>query len=53
MIEQLKAKKILVGGQGHAGTTQLQIPIVLGGCKVLKPRFWIVDWERLRNVTSP
>src|ERR1035437_4855678 len=52
IIEQLRRKNILIGGQGHAGTTQLQIPIDYRDHKVLKPRFWIIDPERLRESTS-
>jgi hypothetical protein len=51
IIDQLRAKKILVGGQGHAGTTQLSIPIVFGDRTVSKPRFWIIDPKRLHDAT--
>src|ERR1035437_2998663 len=37
----------------HAGTTQLQIPIEYRNRTVLKPRFWIIDPERLRESNSP
>jgi Domain of unknown function (DUF927) len=52
IIEQFRAKKLLVGGQGHAGTTQLLIRIVFGDRTVSKPRFWIIDPKRLRDATS-
>ena len=51
IIDQLRAKKCLVGGQGHAGTTQLSIPIVFGDRTVSKPRFWIIDPKRLHDAT--
>ena len=54
IIEQLRSKSILVGhGQGHAGTTQLEIPIVVGGRLIRKPRFWIIDPSRLCAFASP
>jgi hypothetical protein len=52
ITDQLRAKKIRVGGQGHAGTTQLSIPIVFGDRTILKPRFWIIDPKRLRDAMS-
>jgi hypothetical protein len=52
IIEQFRAKKLLVGGQGHAGTTQLSIPIVFGDRTILKPRFWIIDPKRLHDAMS-
>jgi uncharacterized protein DUF927 len=52
IVAQLRAKKILVGGQGHAGTTQLSIPIVFGDRTILKPRFWLIDPKRLHDATS-
>ena len=51
IIDQLRAKKCLVGGQGHAGTTRLSIPIVFGDRTVSKPRFWIIDPKRLYDAT--
>jgi hypothetical protein len=52
IIEQFRAKKMLVGGQGHAGTTQLSIPIVFGDRTVSRPRFWLIDPKRLDDATS-
>jgi hypothetical protein len=52
IVDQVRAKKILIGGQGHAGTTQLSIPIMLGDQIIVKPRFWIIDFKRLRDATS-
>jgi hypothetical protein len=52
VIDRLRAKKLLVGGQGHAGTTQLSIPIAFGDRIILKPRFWIIDPKRLRDAMS-
>ncbi len=47
LIDQLQAKRILLGGHGHAGTTQLPTPIRISGKAILKPRFWIMDLRRL------
>jgi hypothetical protein len=52
LISQLQKKNILLGGHGHARTTQLPIPIRVGGSTIRKPRFWILDPERLREVAA-
>jgi hypothetical protein len=53
MIEQLRRKQILIGGQGHAGTTQLPVRILEEGVIVQKPRFWLVDPVRLCKLSDP
>ena len=47
LISQLRTEDLLLGGQGHAGTTQLPIPIQIDDKTILKPRFWIIDLEQL------
>jgi hypothetical protein len=48
MIEQLRLNNALLGGHGHAGTTQLPIPIRIGDDVIAKPRFWVIHLGRLR-----
>ena len=48
MIEQLRLDNALLGGHGHAGTTQLPIPIKIGDRTIGKPRFWVIHLGRLR-----
>jgi Domain of unknown function (DUF927) len=48
MIEQLRLDNALLGGHGHAGTTQLPIPIKVGDRTIGKPRFWVLHLGRLR-----
>ncbi len=48
MIEQLRQNNALLGGHGHAGTTQLPIPIKIGDRTIGKPRFWVIHIGRLR-----
>ncbi len=49
LVGRLRNKSILLGGHGHAGTTQLPTPIQIDGKTILKPRFWIIDLKRLVN----
>jgi hypothetical protein len=53
MIEQLRNSQILIGGHGHAGTTQLPVRILEQGVIVQKPRFWLVDPVRLCKLLDP
>jgi len=48
MIEQLRLNNAWLGGHGHAGTTQLPIPIKIGDRIIAKPRFWVIHLGRLR-----
>jgi hypothetical protein len=52
MIEQLRLNKALLGGHGHAGTTQLPIPIKIGERTIAKPRFWVIHLGRLRAMLA-
>jgi hypothetical protein len=47
LLGRLRNKNILLGGHGHAGTTQLPTPIQIDGKTIRKPRFWIIDLKRL------
>jgi hypothetical protein len=47
LMDQFRSKNLLLGGHGHAGTTQLPVRIQIDGATILKPRFWIIDRERL------
>ena len=47
LLGLLRTKHLLLGGHGHAGTTQLPTHIQINGETILKPRFWIIDLERL------
>jgi hypothetical protein len=47
VIRELRQRDVLVGGHGHAGTTQLPVTIEIGDEIVTKPRFWVLDVERL------
>ncbi len=53
MIEQLRLNNVLLGGHGHAGTTQLALPIRIGNRAIEKPRFWIIHLQRLRATRAP
>jgi hypothetical protein len=43
LVGQLRKNNFLLGGHGHAGTTQLPTSIRVDNRTILKPRFWIID----------
>lgn len=49
---KLRDQNILLKGQGHAGTIQLPIVIRANGETIKKPRFWVLNRERLHNLNS-
>ena len=53
LLERLQKHNLLLGGHGHAGTTQLPLPVVLDGRVIRKPRFWIINLKRLLSAASP
>jgi hypothetical protein len=53
LTKTLAREGVLVGGSGHVATTQLSIPLKTpGGTLVERPRFWLVDYERLRDLVA-
>jgi hypothetical protein len=47
LIAELTTTGAYVGGHGHAGTSQIAIPMIIDGKKVQKPRFWLLDYGSL------
>jgi hypothetical protein len=52
LVKQLGAGGALVGGHGHARTTQLPIPVEIGGKRMDKPRFWLIDEAALNALAA-
>ena len=48
LIDELKTIGAYIGGHGHAGTSQIGIPMMIQGRRVEKPRFWLIDHNSLR-----
>jgi hypothetical protein len=46
-ISRLKKAGVYTGGQGHAGTTQIAVPMRINGKQIEKPRFWLFNHARL------
>ena len=46
-MSRLKKAGIYRGGQGHAGTTQVPVPMNINGRHVEKPRFWLFNRDEL------
>jgi hypothetical protein len=46
-ISRLKKTEVYRGGQGHAGTTQIAVPMRINGKQIEKPRFWLFNHARL------
>jgi hypothetical protein len=46
-ISRLKKAGVYTGGQGHAGTTQIAVPMRIHGKRIEKPRFWLFNHARL------
>lgn len=49
IIEELQTGHLLLGGHGQRRTTQLLVRIYVSKKKINKPRFWLIDSQRLRN----
>ena len=47
LVSRLKKAGVYRGGQGHAGTTQLRVPMNINGKHVEKPRFWLFNRDEL------
>jgi hypothetical protein len=47
LISELSTTGAYVGGHGHAGTSQIAIPMIIDGKRVEKPRFWLIDYNWL------
>jgi hypothetical protein len=52
VLDRLRQEQILLGGHGHAGTTQLPVVINVGDRNINKPRFWIFDLQGLRSLAA-
>jgi hypothetical protein len=50
LVTLLKGKDGYQGGHGHAGTSQLAIPMRIGGRIVSKPRLWLFDYEQFKKL---
>jgi hypothetical protein len=48
-IQKLQMEKLLLGGHGQRRTTQLPVQIYVAKKKIKKPRFWLIDPQRLRK----
>jgi len=50
LVSLLKSKRVYQGGHGHAGTTQMGIPMRINGKLTEKPRFWIFHRRALMQM---
>ncbi|MCX7309810.1 MAG: hypothetical protein NTZ72_18485, partial [Afipia sp.] len=50
VVAKLKLHGAIIGGHGHAGTTQLPITLYVDGSRYLKPRFWLIAPDRLKAI---
>jgi hypothetical protein len=52
MVRSLSASGALLGGQGHARTTQLPVSIKISGQIIKKPRFWLIGLKSLESLVK-
>lgn len=48
-IKNLRDNNLLEPGDGHAGTSQERVPVLLGGKFIKRPRLWVMRAKKIRS----